>query len=172
MLRAGGLVAYPTEAVYGLGCDPMNPVAVERLLRLKRRPWQKGLILIASDATQLKPYIQTIDPSYQSRLDASWPGPHTWLIPASTDCPNWVRGLHDTVAVRVSAHRLVQELCNTFGGAIISTSANHAGKRPLKTALGVIRDLGGDIDYCLHGSLGGAGRPTPIRDLYSDRVVR
>ncbi len=172
MLHAGGLIAYPTEAVYGLGCDPMNYAAVEWLLLLKQRPWQKGMILIAAAIEQLQPYIQPVAPEHQAKLDATWPGPNTWLIPASENCPTWIRGRHETVAVRVSAHPVVQQLCNTFGGAIVSTSANHAGKPPARTPIRVLRDLGGEVDYCLHGELGGAARPTMIRDLLSGEVIR
>lgn len=172
MLHAGGLIAYPTEAVYGLGCDPMNYAAVERLLLLKQRPWQKGLILIAAAIEQLQPYIRPIVPKYQSRLDETWPGPNTWLVPASDACPQWIRGSHKTVAVRVTAHPLVIALCNTFGGAIVSTSANHAGKSPAKTPLRVLRDLGDEVDYRLHGKLGGVDRPTVIRDLVSGETIR
>ena len=172
MLHAGGLIAYPTEAVYGLGCDPMNVDAVETLLLLKHRPWQKGLILIASSIEQLQPYLQPVDPKYQSKLDVSWPGPNTWLIPASEECPQWIRGNHTTVAVRVTAHPLVRELCDTFGGAIVSTSANHAGKHPARSPLKVLRDLGGEVDYCLHGGLGGDDQPTVIRDLQSGTTLR
>ncbi len=172
MLHAGGLIAYPTEAVYGLGCDPMNYDAVERLLLLKHRPWQKGLILIASNLEQLQPFIQPLEPRHRSKLDASWPGPNTWLIPASEGCPEWIRGMHQTVAVRVTAHPLVRELCHLFGGAIVSTSANQAGKKPATTPLAVLRDMGTEVDYCLHGELGGAERPTVIRDLLSDAMIR
>ena len=172
VLHAGGLIAYPTEAVYGLGCDPMDYDAVERLLLLKHRPWQKGMILIAASIEQLQPYIQPIDAKYQSKLDDTWPGPNTWLIPASDGCPEWIRGTHQTVAVRVTAHPLVQQLCNAFGGAIVSTSANHAGKPPAKSPLRVLRDLGAEVDYCLHGELGGQEKPTQIRDLISGSTVR
>jgi L-threonylcarbamoyladenylate synthase len=172
VLHAGGLVAYPTEAVFGLGCDPLNQQAVERLLRLKQRPWQKGVILIAANIEQLQPYIQLIDPRYQPQLDVTWPGPNTWLLPASGLCPAWIRGTHQSVAVRVSAHPLVQGLCHVFGGAIVSTSANYAGKRPARSALQVLRALGSEVDYCLHGELGGAERPTAIRDLLSGDVIR
>ncbi len=172
MLHAGGLIAYPTEAVYGLGCDPMNDDAVERLLLLKHRPWQKGLILIASSIEQLRPYIQPVATQYQSKLADSWPGPNTWLIPASGQCPQWIRGTHSTVAVRVTAHPLVRELCNAFGGAIVSTSANHAGKPPAKSPLRVLRDLGREVDYRLHGDLGGDEQPSVIRDLVSGNTLR
>ncbi len=172
VLHAGGLIAYPTEAVYGLGCDPMNPAAVERLLALKRRPWQKGMILIAADIQQLRPYIQPIAAEHRSKLDDTWPGPHTWIVPASEGCPEWIRGVHRGVAVRVSAHPLVRELCNAFGGAIVSTSANHAGKAPARSPLSVLRGLGEEVDYTLHGELGGLDRPTGIRDLISGEAVR
>jgi L-threonylcarbamoyladenylate synthase len=150
----------------------MNVDAVERLLRLKRRPWQKGMILIAASIEQLQPYIQPIDPKYQPKLDATWPGPNTWLVPASENCPIWIRGTHTTVAVRVTARPLVKELCNSFGGAIVSTSANHAGKSPAKSPLKVLRALRGEVDYCLHGELGESDRPTVIRDLGSGKMVR
>ena len=172
VLHSGGLIAYPTEAVYGLGCDPLNPDAVERLLQLKQRPWQKGLILIAASIEQLLPFIEPIDLQYQHKLDASWPGPNTWLVPASDNCPGWIRGTHNTVAVRVTAHPVVIDLCNSFGGAIVSTSANYTGKPPAMSPLSVLRDLGADVDYCLHGKLGGAERPTVIRDLVSDQTIR
>ncbi|MCW8919689.1 MAG: Sua5/YciO/YrdC/YwlC family protein [Gammaproteobacteria bacterium] len=172
MLHAGGLIAYPTEAVYGLGCDPRNQQAVARLLHLKQRPWQKGMILIAASVEQLQPYIQPIDPRYQPQLDATWPGPNTWLVPASESCPAWICGTHTTVAVRVTAHPLVQALCTVFGGALVSTSANRAGRRPAKNALRVLRALGDEVDYCLHGELGGAARPTVIRDLLGGDVIR
>ena len=172
VLQSGGLVAYPTEAVYGLGCDPLNPQAVERLLQLKQRAWQKGLILVAADIDQLSPFISPIEPVYQSRLDASWPGPNTWLVTASSSCPEWIRGSHQTVAVRVSAHPLIIELCHSFGGAIVSTSANLAGKNPAKRPLDVLRGLGGKVDYCLHAALGDGQRPTVIRDLISNEIIR
>ena len=172
VLHAGGLIAYPTEAVYGLGCDPFNYAAVEQLLLLKNRPWQKGLILIAASIEQLQPFIRPIPPEYQSRLAETWPGPNTWLIPASDSCPVWIRGSHQTVAVRVTAHPVVRELCKVFGGAIVSTSANRAARQPAKSAFNALRDLGDEVDYYLHGELGKAERPTVIRDLLSGEVVR
>ncbi len=172
MLRAGGLIAYPTEAVYGLGCDPMDRGAVERLLALKQRPWQKGVILIAADSEQLRPYIRPVAAEYQQRLDESWPGPHTWVVPASEQCPEWIRGTHSGVAVRVTAHPLVRRLCAAFGGAIVSTSANLAGQAPARSPLQVLRALGPAVDYCVHGELGGAQRPTTIRDLLTGDMLR
>jgi len=128
MLTAGGVIAYPTEAVYGLGCDPLDAQAVTRLLAIKRRPVEKGLILIASRFDQLGPYVQPLTAAIRQRLDESWPGPNTWLLPADPATPRWIRGDHRTIAVRVTAHPLAAALCEAFGGAIVSTSANPAGR--------------------------------------------
>ena len=110
-LKRGGVLAYPTESCYGLGCDPRNAKAVGRVLWLKRRSSAKGLILIASSTRQLRPYLAYLPPATMQRMRATWPGPHTWLAPAAHDCPPWLRGGHDTIAVRVTAHRGAAELC-------------------------------------------------------------
>lgn len=171
-VRAGGVVAYPTEAVYGLGCDPRNERAVRRLLTLKRRPLHKGLILIADDFAQLAPFLQPLSSVDHARLAATWPGPHTWLIPARPDAPRWLRGRHDTLAVRVTAHPLAAALCRACGHALVSTSANFSGRPPARTALAVRRQLGRSIDAVLAGPTGGVEKPTEIRDLRSQRLVR
>jgi L-threonylcarbamoyladenylate synthase len=171
-IQAGGIVAYPTEAVYGLGCDPCNEPAVQRLLALKHRPMHKGLILIAADFAQLTPFLQPLSPADQTRLAATWPGPYTWLIPTRTDTPRWLRGQHDTLAVRVTAHPLAAALCRACGHALVSTSANFSGRPPARTALAVRRQLGRMIDTLLAGPTGGAVKPTEIRDLRSSQLVR
>ena len=170
-LRAGGIIAYPTEAVFGLGCDPGNETAVRRLLALKRRPLSKGLILIAASLAQLKPFIEPLDSAARTRLEAGWPGPLTWLLPARR-APVWLRGRHDTLAVRVTAHPLAAELCRAWGGPLVSTSANVGGRPPARTLLALRRRLGGKVDYIVPGQVGGAVRPTEIRDLASGRIVR
>ncbi len=171
-LQAGGIVAYPTEAVYGLGCDPNNPDAVMRLLALKHRPWQKGVILIASALDQLEPYLQPLSPPIAARVQATWPGPVTWLLPARPEVPWWIRGEHRTLAVRVTAHPLAASLCHAFGGPLVSTSANLAGHEPARSALRVRRELGEKVDYILHGPLGTLAQPTEIRDAETGRIIR
>lgn len=171
-LQAGGIVAYPTEAVYGLGCDPLNPHAVMRLLALKQRPWQKGLILIASNREQLEPYLAPVVPDVEEKLAQTWPGPITWLLPALPEVPHWLRGIHDTLAVRVTAHPVAAALCDTFGGPIVSTSANLAGHEPARNPLQVRRGLADSVDYILHGPLGELKQPTEIRDAETGRVIR
>lgn len=171
-VRGGGLIAYPTEAVYGLGCDPRNAGAVRRLLTLKRRSADQGLILIAASLDQLAPFLQPLAPDDQLRLDATWPGPHTWLIPARSDTPRWLRGRHETLAVRVTAHLLAAALCQACGHPLVSTSANISGRPPARTALAVRRRLGFALDYVLPGATGGADAPTRIQDLRDGRLVR
>src|SRR5690606_18310794 len=129
-LRSGGVIAYPTEAVWGLGCDPRNEAAVLRLLALKQREVDKGLILVGASEAQLTPYIDmlALDAAQRAAVLASWPGPHTWIVPASTQAPAWITGTHTGIAVRVSAHPTVIALCDAFGGALVSTSANRAGE--------------------------------------------
>jgi L-threonylcarbamoyladenylate synthase len=172
ILRAGGVIAYPTEAIYGLGCDPLNADAVLRLLALKQRPWQKGLILIAANLEQLTPFLATLTPDLEAKLYETWPGPVTWLLPASESAPPWITGEHDSIAVRVTNHPLVADLCRHFDSAIVSTSANRAGQHPAKNALRVRSYFGTSLDYILHGPLGGYDRPSEIRDGKTGNVIR
>jgi len=171
-VNAGGVIAYPTEAVYGLGCDPRDGAAVLRLLKLKQRPIAKGLILIAARFEDLQPYIAKLPAETLSKLRKSWPGPVTWLLPARPEVPYWLRGSHATLAVRVTAHPLAAALCRACGGVLVSTSANISKRPPARSALAVRRCFGADIDYVLNGALGGLDKPTRIIDAQSGRVVR
>lgn len=171
-IRSGGVIAYPTEAVFGLGCDPANAEAVQRVLTLKNRSWRQGLILIASQQRQLEPWLQNIPDSWAGELDNSWPGPTTWLLPAARHCPRWLTGEHDTLAVRVTAHPVVRRLCAIVDGAIVSTSANRSGQRPARSVLDIRLRFGTEIDFVLPGSLGGQRRPTEIRDMASGQFIR
>lgn len=170
-LRAGGLIAYPTEAVWGLGCDPDNPAALEALIRLKRRDPAKGLILVAGDIVQLEPWLTKLSSEERQRLAASWPGPHTWLIPDNGRSLPLLRGMHTRVALRVSDHPLINELCAAYGGPVVSTSANHAGETPALDG-DTIRCRFGSLVSVLDGALGGLERPTTIRDLRSGEILR
>jgi len=172
VLARGGIVAYPTEAVYGLGCDPANPQAVERLLALKQRPWHKGLILIAAELEALSPWIVPPTDEIRTRVLATWPGPVTWLMPVAAGCPEHVRGRHDTVATRVTAHPVAADLCRRWGGALVSTSANPGGGEPARDAAGVRQLFGEAIDLVIEGPVGDLDRPTPIRDARTGATIR
>lgn len=173
VLRAGGIIAYPTEAVWGLGCDPFNAEAVERLLEIKRRPMHKGLILAAADQSQIAGLLKPLSPAQRTRLAESWPGPNTWLLPDPDErVPSWIKGQHSGVAVRVSDHPVVRALSTAFGGPLVSTSANTSSAPPAKSIVKVRAYFGSDIDYIVDGALGGLARPTTIRSLVDMTVVR
>lgn len=171
-LRRGGVIACPTEAVWGLSCDPQNEGAVAHLLALKGRPVAKGLILVAAHAGQLDFLLSDLTAQQRQTLSSSWPGPATWLVPHQGRVPSWICGVHATVAVRVSAHPVVGALCAAWGGPLVSTSANLAGARPAREAFQVRRFFGNGLDYLLPGRVGAAGRPTSIRDLLSGQFIR
>ncbi|MGQ4660454.1 Sua5/YciO/YrdC/YwlC family protein [Lysobacter sp. F6437] len=173
-LRRGGVIAYPTEAVWGLGCDPFDQAAVTRLLALKQRPVDKGLILIAGARAQLDGLLD-LDALPRDRHDtvlASWPGPNTWIIPATTKVPRWITGDHAGVAVRVSAHPTVVALCAAFGGPLVSTSANPAGAEPPRQLDAFDPALRDAIDAIVEGDTGGLSSPTSIRDARSGTTLR
>lgn len=173
-LRQGEVIAYPTEGVWGLGCDPFNEVAVMQLLALKQRPVNKGLILVASDIEQFSPLLASLDATQQQALQNSWPGPNTWLVPDQGMIPEWapywITGTADTVALRVSAHPVVRELCNHFGGPIVSTSANTSG-RPAATSLLAVQLQFPQL-LRVPGTLTHPGKASTIRDLQTGKIVR
>ncbi|CAA0115013.1 Threonylcarbamoyl-AMP synthase [Halioglobus japonicus] len=171
-LREGGVIACPTEAVWGLSCDPDNEDAVTRLLALKGRPVAKGLILVAADQEQIDFLLSGLSDVQRQMLSDSWPGPATWLLPHRGLVPAWVTGSHSTVAVRVSSHPAVSKLCAAWGGPLVSTSANPAGASPAKEAYQVRHYFGDELDYLLPGRVGAAQRPTVIRDLLSGQIIR
>jgi L-threonylcarbamoyladenylate synthase len=173
-LRAGGVVAYPTEAVFGLGCDPHNRRACERLFAIKQRPPTQGVLLIAADFAALKPYVDlpAVPDAALARAVATWPGPHTWIFPRAASAPAWLAGTHTGIAVRVTAHAPAAELCRAFGGAIVSTSANRHGEAPALTADQVRTTFGDEIEAILNEKAGGLERPTPIRDAITGATVR
>jgi len=172
-LRAGGVIAYPTEAVYGLGCDPTDRIAVERLFELKLRPPQQGVLLIAADFTQVEKYIDPAAPADAvARARATWPGPHTWVFPRAPATPAWLAGGHAGIALRVTAHPLAAALCRAFGGALVSTSANRHGQVPARSADEVRSAFGAGLAYILDGAVGGLDRPTPIRNAIDGEVIR
>ena len=173
-LQTGGVIAYPTEAVWGLGCDPRDEQAVLRLLAIKQREVEKGLILIASHLEQLRPYLNltAVPAENLAAVLASWPGPHTWVMPASDAAPRWITGAHDSIAVRISEHPLVIELCNAYGGALVSTSANRAGQPAALTHETLDPAVLEGVDGLVAGVTGGLGAPTAIRDALTGTAIR
>lgn len=171
-IDTGGIIAYPTEGVYGLGCDPANAAAVLRLLQLKQRPLAKGLILIAADLEQLLPYI--IEPTAEQlqRIGSTWPGPVTWVLPARPSTPVWLTGAHDTLAVRVTRHPTASTLCQLCNSALVSTSANRHGLNPARTPVQVRRQFPIELDAIVHGQTALRRGPSEIRDARNGAIIR
>ena len=171
-MRLGEVIAYPTEAVFGLGCDPRNEDAVSKILALKHRTVIAGLILIGSKFEQFESWVTEVPPERLDLAMQTWPGPVTWLFPKKPDAPGFITGTHDTIAIRVTAHPPCIELCNAFGGPLVSTSANSHSAPPARSAGEVENYFGDFLGGILEGPLGGQQSPSEIRDLQTGAAVR
>lgn len=173
-LRNGAVLAYPTEAVFGLGCDPFDEAAVLRLLDIKQRAVDKGVILVAARIGQFGALLDwnALAAEKAQRVRDTWPGPHTWIVPATPGVPRWITGAHDAVAVRVSAHPVVVALCEAFAGPLVSTSANRARQPPARSVDTLDAALRARIDGIVAGEVGALAAPTPIRDAATGAVLR
>jgi L-threonylcarbamoyladenylate synthase len=169
-IRNQGVICYPTESVFGLGCDPLSYTAVDKILQLKQRPVEKGLILIAGCIEQLTPYVLLSDAQRTQILEQA--SATTWLVSKSAATPPWISGQHSKVAIRLSKHPLVQALCNQLDHAIVSTSANPSTQAAARTLLRVKQYFPGELDYYLNGALGDVGNATPIIDIESGAIIR
>lgn len=171
-LNRGGVIAYPTEAVYGLGCRADDRVAVEKICLLKGRPVEQGVIVLIRDLDQLGDWILPLTGPQRERLEESWPGPVTWLAPASEHCPAWLKGRHRSLAIRQSAHPLCRELCQALDTPLVSTSANRSGQSPALTAAEARAMFGDRVDLVIDAPLGDSARPSTIRDLRTGNRLR
>ena len=171
-LRNGRVIAYPTEAVYGLGCDPRNADAVSKVLALKQRPAESGLVLVGSNLEQFDAWIGQVSSAALEMAARTWPGPVTWLFPRAKDVPDWIAGSHQTIAIRVTAHEPCSALCKAFGGPVVSTSANPHAAPPARSAGRVEEYFGRFLGGILEGPLGGFEHPSEIRDVQTAEVVR
>lgn len=170
ILRDGGVIAYPTEGVFGLGCLPDDFAAVSRILQIKERDPAMGLALIAAHLEQLDPWIRL--PENSDSLASSDDKPVTWIVPATNDVPAWIRGDHDGVAVRLTTHPVARALCDAADSALVSTSANVAGQPPARNAFVLRRRFGALVDYIVPGECGPALGPSEIRDLLTGKTLR
>ena len=170
-LAAGGIVAYPTETVYGLGCDPFNGPAVLHLLSLKKRGVEQGVILVASEFSQLEPLLQPLKPAVKKRVCNTPATPVTWVLPCLPEIPVWLRGNHNSLAIRITSHPVAAGLCAAWGGPLVSTSANIHGRHPTTSPLLVRKAFNGQLDCILHGPRGN-GTASEIRDGLTGAVLR
>ncbi|MGP9767354.1 L-threonylcarbamoyladenylate synthase [Halomonas sp. AOP13-D3-9] len=171
-LRAGGVIACPTEAVWGLSCDPENDAALAHLMRMKERDPAKGVILVAAHIEQFQPWLSQLPLAMHAPLAASWPGPNTWLVPDYGRSHGLVRGAHERVALRVTDHPVMKALCEAFGGPLVSTSANRSGEPPAMSAAEINDIFGDEVAHVVEGTLGGNAKPSTIRDLATGKIMR
>jgi len=171
VISRGGVIAYPTESVYGLGCDPNVARAVARILTLKHRDPRKGLIIVAATFTQIEPFIEPTPAETMASVLRSWPGPVTWVLPAKRGIPDWLRGEQGGIAVRISAHPVIQAVCRAVG-PLVSTSANPEGYPPAITPARVRAYFHNKLDFILPGPTGGNPAPTEIRHALTGKLLR
>ena len=172
VIRQGGVVAYPTESCFGLGCDPDNTDAIRRILRMKKRPANKGLILISDRLSRLGKYTGELPLSHRQEMMTSWPGPFTWLVPTTGAVSFWLKGQHTLVAVRVTAHKEAALLCRLAGKPIVSTSANRSGQKSIKAYNRISQVFGNEVDYVVNGQIGRSSRPSTIRNSVTGEILR
>ena len=168
--NSGGVIAYPTESVIGLGCDPLDELAVRKILLLKQRPVTKGLILIADSLEHLQPFLsqeQDLDEIHRPQAI-----PTSWLVKPSALTPDWITGEHAKLAVRITRHPIAQALCNRIGYPLVSTSANPASLPPARNRVKLHQYFDDQLDYCVAGSVGQAIKPSQIIDLETGQILR
>ena len=169
-IQAGEVIAYPTEAVYGLGCDPFNQQAVEALLALKKRSASKGLILLVSDWEHVLPLIGDVPRARLEAVNQTWPGPVTWVFPKSDAVPAWLSGEHASIAIRMTAHPIARALCEH--APIVSTSANIAGIEPADDIKALDRLFPEGVVGVVVGDLGDDAAPSEIYDVLGGMRLR
>lgn len=170
-LKQGGVIAYPTESCYGLGCDPYNYKAINQVIKLKKRDKSKGLIVIASQIKQLNKLIKPLGEYEANQLKDYWPGPFSLILDVKINTPNNLRGKHKSVAVRVTKHKEVIQLCNHLASAIVSTSANKSQLKSIKTYRECLNKFGNKV-LVLPGVIGFAKKPSTIINLKTQQVLR
>ncbi len=172
LLKNGGLIAYPTEGVFGIGCDPQNEKALARVIDIKQRDAAKGLILVADQLERLAAFVQPFSAEERKRIEPTWPGPVTWVVRAKPAVSPLLTGGRNTLAVRISAHPVIQSLCSTFGGAIVSTSANLSGQPACLSAAQTKAQLGEKIDLIIDAATGEHQGASTIRDAATGKQLR
>ena len=170
ILKGGGVIAYPTEGVFGLGCLADDADAVNRILNIKSRDPAMGLVLIISALRQIDDWVDL--PSEHASLASRDDKPITWLVPATPEAPGWIRGGHASIAVRLTAHPVARALCDAVDFPLVSTSANVSGHPPARNSYVLRRQFGALVDYIVPGECGPAGGPSEIRDLLTGKTVR
>lgn len=168
VIRSGGVVIYPTETVYGLGCEPSNPDATRRVCEIKGRA-DRPLPLICSDIRAARRVVE-FNAAAERLVERFWPGPLTLVLPSKVGYPVWVTRHKHTLGVRVPGHETARRLAELSGGVIVSTSANRGGEPPSRTAKGAIDQIGLKVDIVLDGGTTPGGEPSTVLDLTGEEL--
>ena len=171
-LRRQEVLAYPTEGVFGLGCDARNEAACARVVALKQRRPEQGMIVLVDDWTRLGDWIKPLSPQQQQQLSHHRDSFVTWLFPASASAPPWLTGGHTTLAARRPVWPPLYDLCAAFAAPLLSTSANPHGRAAAADAATVRRYFTAGIDWIWDHPCGGQGRPSSIICLQTGQQLR
>lgn len=172
-IKLGAIIVYPGDTIWGFGCHPLLKNSVDRILQIKQRSESKGLILLSSKLDFCLPYISNdLSENDIERLKKSTSQPTTWLIPASKNCPSWLRGGFSTIAIRITYHPFIKALCTGLESPIVSTSANLSGKKTIRNSIQAHRLFANQLDYIISEYKSGTGRPSQIKSLESDNIIR
>ncbi len=168
ILKNGGLIIYPTEGVYGLGCDALNEKSVKEVFKIKFRSHEKSFITICSDISQLDGLIHS---DYMTDKKITKFDFTTWIIPIDDSCPCWL-SKDDNIAVRISNHPVVKDLCNGLGKPLISTSANISNQEYENNLNHISKLFDKKVECIVEGKLGGKNTPSKIIDIVTGSVLR
>ncbi len=171
LLRAGGVVAFPTETYYGLAVDPFNPAALDRLFRVKQRPSRLPILVLVGKRSQLPLLTSEVPSLYHSLMKIFWPGPLTLIFPALPTLPHQLTGQTGTVGIRYSPHQVANDLIDAFKGPITATSANISGYPAATSAEDVARMFGDDLDLILDGGLTPGGKGSTLVGMERNQLV-
>lgn len=170
-IRHGGVIAYPTDTVYGLGCNPMDLDAVAYLNALKQRDSDKGLILIANKLELFNDYIKELSSRDQQKIQQT-KSPTSWIVTAKKNVPQWLTGDHHTLAIRITRHPVINQLCNQLQHPLVSSSANPQGKKPALNALQLHKYFHNKVHAMLIANNENSSQPSSIRVLNSNLTIR
>ena len=169
----GAVFIYPTDTIWGIGCHPQHQDAVQRILVIKQRPVNKGLILLASRLWHLQSYLKNnLNHGEMACLQAITQQPTTWLIETSRHCPGWLRGQFSTIAVRLTDHPFIQQICDAIQAPLVSTSANRSKRTTVRNRIQARRQFGTEVDYIVGGFGTGSGKASTIKSLQTGQIIR
>ncbi len=170
ILVSGGVIAYPTESVFGLGCDPSNEQAILKIMEIKKRKLEMGLILLTPSLEIVSDWVNMNDKQIRIFSSPS-PRPTTYIVPASVCAPKWLV-VKNTLAIRLSKDPFIKNICGMLGLPIVSTSANLQGEQPCRSADEVEKIMGSKLDYIVFKKTGSFNNPSTIVDLSSGKTIR